>query len=434
MNTPVASAQHAHARLSPSSAYSWIACPASAAAQLGQPDESSEYADEGTAAHTLMQWCLDKDADANAYLGRVISVGEREFEVDDEMADAVQRYVDGVRERIAELTLAGAKVQMRVEARLSIEHVTGEPDAKGTSDTVLIAHWPDNTAEIEIRDLKYGRGVEVQAEENWQAMLYAAAAHETYASLFDIATINLVIHQPRLTEQPSEWRLKPAALLEWIDTVARPAAERAMQVAASAQHTSLQPADFHPGEKACRFCRAKATCPALATYIEDTIRTEFEVLADMTEADVKTRVEPLDNAALGRIFPALPLIEQWGRAVLARIENELMRGHAVPGAKLVQGRRGARQWSSVEDAEKLLKAMRVKHVQMYVSKLISPTQAEKLLARDYPRRWKRVEALVSQREGAPSVAPDSDKRPTLVLPSPADEFGIVTEDDGLDLV
>lgn len=419
-----------HALLSPSSSYTWIECAASTAAQIGQPDESSEYADEGTAAHLLMKRCFDDDTDTTVSIGDVIRVGEREFEVDDEMAEAVQLYVDAVRERVSALELTGATVQLLIERRLSIEHITGEKGAKGTSDTVIIAVWADRRAEIEVWDLKYGRGVQVLAERNYQAMIYAAAADFEYAIVHEFDFINIVIHQPRMNVAPSEWKIPGEELYEWIDTVAKPAAERAMLYVESADFAPLLAGDFNPGEKQCRFCKAKAVCPALANHVEKTIGSDFETLEDRQEL---FSTDLLSNQSLGLIYGSLGLIESWGKAVLARIEYELLNGTPVPGVKLVQGRRGARAWTSVDDAETLFKSMRLKQEQMYNFKVISPTQAEKLLKADSPRRWKKVEALVTQREGHPSVAPESDKRPALVIALPADDFEPVTVDDGSDL-
>src|ERR1700760_1360570 len=135
--------ERAHALLAPSSAYTWIECPASTAAQIDQPDDSSVYADEGTAAHELMKWCLDGlGEDAHDHIGQKITVGEREFEIDDDMADAVQLFVEDVRERVHAYELGGAAVTLLVEQRLSIEHITGEAGAAGTSDVVILAVWP----------------------------------------------------------------------------------------------------------------------------------------------------------------------------------------------------------------------------------------------------------------------------------------------------
>ncbi len=448
-----------HALLSPSSAYTWIECAASTAAQIGQPDESSEYADEGTAAHELAKWCLERCDDAEQYVGTVIPVGRveigrdedgvmhteprRTFEVDEEMAAYVQLYVDGVRERVAALELAGAEVTLLVEQRLSIEHITGEPGAKGTSDCVIIAMWPDGRAEIEVRDLKYGRGVAVQAERNYQAMIYADAAHEEHSALFDFERINIVIHQPRVNEKPSEWATTPDDLHAWISETAKPAAERARWMARNVEERprefKLALEDFNQGDKQCKFCKAKAVCPALAAHVEQTIGEDFDTVADVLArgtdagaADPK-HVELLDNERLGVIYASLDLIDSWMKAVRGRIEHELLQARAVPGVKLVAGRRGARQWNEPEAAEALLKSMRLKQDQMYNFKLISPTQADKLLSKESPRRWKKVEALIVQRDGRPSVAPDSDPRPALEIQPPEDDFEVAPVDDGSDL-
>lgn len=445
----------AHALLSPSSAYTWIECAASTAAQIGQPNKSSEYADEGTAAHELAKWCLEQRRYADEFLGKIIPVGtvtrrdeqtgelitepRRTFEVDDDMAGYVQLYVDAVHDRESLLKMAGAQVQLLVEQRLSIEHITGEADARGTSDCVIIAIWPDGRAELEVRDLKYGRGVEVSAERNYQAMVYAHAALYEHGEFADFQLVNIVIHQPRIKDAPSEWATTPAELDAWVDEKARPAAQRAMLYVGS--ESPLVLSDFNPGEKQCKFCKAKAVCPALAAHVEQTIGEEFETVGDCLTRGVDAgaadprHVDLLDNERLGLIYGSLDLIDSWMKAVRGRIEHELLQAHPVPGVKLVAGRRGARAWNDPEAAEALLKSMRLKQDEMYNFKLISPTQADKLLRQDSPRRWKKVEAQIVQREGRPSVAPDSDSRPALVITPPEDDFEVAgaPPDDGSDL-
>ncbi|MGF6738480.1 DUF2800 domain-containing protein [Paraburkholderia atlantica] len=427
MNAPIE--ERAHALFSPSSAYTWISCKASTAAQLGQPDDSSEYADDGTASHDVMRWCLENKTDAATYAGRIITINGREFEVDEDRIEYVQMYVDGVRDRIKAYELTGATVTMFVEQRLSIEHITGEKGAKGTSDTVLIAVWPDGRAEICVIDLKYGRGVEVIAERNYQAMIYAEAARNEHADFYDFTNVRIVIHQPRVNPTPSEWEISPADLQQWIAETAKPAAEQGMLYVESVDFVPLVIGDFNPGEKQCRFCKAKAVCPALAQHVEQTIGADFEVVAGNADDPEKIAalldVDLLDNDRLGLIYESLDLIDSWAKAVRGRIEHELLAGNAVPGTKLVQGRRGARQWTSTEEAESTLKAMRLKQDEMYNFKLISPTQADKLLSKESPRRWKKLEALIVQRDGSPSVAPESDKRPAIVMQPVADDFEAV---------
>lgn len=412
--------ERAHALFSPSSAYTWINCKASTAAQIGQPDDSSEFADDGTASHILASWCLDNGTDASAYMGRIIVVNGREFEVDDERAEYVQMYVDGIRDRMLSYRLTGATVQMFVEQRLSIEHITGEKGAKGTSDCVLIAVWPNRPAELCVIDLKYGRGVVVEAENNFQGMLYGAAAYEEHNDFVSFDTLVIVIHQVRLSA-PSEWTLKIDDLLDWINETARPAAETAMLYVEGAATFPAALTDYNPGEKQCKFCKAKAVCPALAAHVEQTIGREFEAIPD----EGLFNVDLLTNQNLGVIYESIDLIDGWMKAVRGRIEYELLAGNAVPGTKLVQGRKGARKWLSTDEAEALLRSMRLKADQMYNFKVISPTQADKLLSKESPRRWKKVEALITQPNGSPSVAPESDKRPALVIAPVADDFEVI---------
>lgn len=75
--------------------------------------------------------------------------------------------------------------------------------------------------------------------------------------------------------------------------------------------------------------------------------------------------------------------------------------------------------------------MRVKHDQMYDYSVISPTSAEKLAKAEVigKRQWPKVQALITQSEGRPSVAPESDKRPALVMSAVANDFEDVTADD-----
>lgn len=69
----------------------------------------------------------------------------------------------------------------------------------------------------------------------------------------------------------------------------------------------------------------------------------------------------------------------------------------------------------------MLKSMRLKQEEMYDFSLISPTTAEKVL-KGTPKRWKRIEPLITRSPGKPSVADASDKRPALDIKPTADDF------------
>ena len=118
----------------------------------------------------------------------------------------------------------------------------------------------------------------------------------------------------------------------------------------------------------------------------------------------------------------------------AEVERRLLAGDAVPGFKVVQGKRGNRAWGNAAEAEEMLKGMRLKVEEMYDLKLISPTSAEKLVKAEVigPRQWTKVKALITQSDGKPSVAPVSDPRAALVLAAAVDDFAPVSTEPSLE--
>lgn len=433
----------AHALLSPSSAEKWLNCPGALAMEQGLPDTGSEYADEGTAAHFLAEQCLNAECDPATYYERVIALwthptSETEgcgftdcldpsfefgnvFKVDGDMVRHVRTYVQAVQEY-------ASNGELMVEQSLPISHVTGEDDACGTGDAIIIAG-----DEITVIDLKYGQGVQIDAEDNSQLKIYALGAVERFAMLGDFKTARLAIIQPRLNHV-SEWAISIEDLLKWGEHV-KARATHALNVLAN-EKPGAYVHHLRPSESACRWCKAKAICPKLAETVQVAIGAEF---TDLTTADKPEQetiigglVKPLETVGIGTALDAVPLVEMWCKAIRAKAESELLAGNPVAGYKLVQGKRGNRAWSDAEEAEKVLKSMRMKQDEMYTFNLISPTTAEKLL-KDTPKRWSRISDLIVQNEGKPSVAPISDKRPALEIKPVKDDFSVITI-DGEDLV
>lgn len=426
----------AHAKLSPSSADRWMVCPGSTVLEAGKPDSSSNFADEGTAAHFLAATCLEKGTNAKDYaagqyvilLCRSIN-GEHfecfksnthewqnlktevlnEFTVDYDMAEFVQAYVDRCR------AVGGEQFY---EQRLAIGHITGEQDAHGTSDFVGIAD-----GELVIRDLKYGRGVKVSAQGNRQLRIYALAAMDEFGLLYEFDRVRIAIDQPRLGHvDEAVYTVEEMEQFREEIGVATAMVEMAQKFGQDPEKLIVY---LQVDDKACTFCKAKAECPKMRNFVLSSVADDFvdesKPIAPQLEG---CTARTMDNALLGNLLASVDIIEDFCKAIRAKAEAELFAGRDVPGYKLVQGRKGSRAWANADEVEQVMKSMRLKTEEMYDLKLISPTTAEKLAKAGTigPRQWPKLQDMITQAEGKPSVAPASDKRPALVITAVDDEF------------
>ena len=377
-----------------------MACPGSVALEAPFPDTSSSYAAEGTVAHTLAALRLMeyRDDPVRFSLDQLSTVYEADgfnFTVSEGMIAHVEDYA-----RLVLQYREGG--QLLVEQRVDFSPVIGVPDSFGTSDAIII-----KGDELIVIDLKYGMGVQVDAAENEQLQLYALGALNDYDMLSDFSVVTMVIHQPR-KNHVSEWSVP----VQDLRAFGRKAAEAAQTVLDAPKSPF---GNLVPGEKQCRWCKAKAVCPALKDEVQASTALaaspdDFRDLHDV----------PSDN--LGAAMDKVALIEGWCLAIRAEVERRLFAGGSVEGYKLVEGRRGNRSWVDEKDTEALFKSFRLKQDEMYDLKLISPTKAEKLIKDKSPKRWAKVDGLISRSDGKPSVAPVTDKRPALAITSVADDF------------
>ena len=357
-----------HAKLSASGAHRWMACPGSVAAEDGIADRSSRFAEEGTQAHEVMEQALMNQRPCS------------DFTTDNEMADYVQIYVDYVEAARAKM---GKDTWMFIERRVDFSEWV--PDGFGTADTIIVS---DEV--IHIIDLKFGKGVWVHAENNPQAQLYALGAYAELGFIANPKTVRISIVQPRL-DHISEWELSITDLLKFGETVRQAALD-----------TTNPNAKRVPGDKQCRFCKAKATCPALYKLTEQTL------LADFEQIDEAPAANKLTDEQMRVVLENKTLVEAWLIAVENLAKEKLAAGASFPGFKLVEGR-SIRKWTDENAAiDKLEDYMSPDD--MYTRKLISPTQAEKLLGK---KNKNKIEGLIMKPPGSPTLVKDTDPRPAI---------------------
>jgi hypothetical protein len=239
-----------HAKLSASGSKRWMNCPRSVALESLFPEQSSEYAEEGTKAHSAAETILNfLRKNKTEELNKFTEALKKE---NPEMHSNVMTYVEFVTEKYQQMILDGDTPMMFIEERVNFSKYV--PDGFGTIDCLLIGK------RLIINDLKYGKGVLVEAEDNSQLRLYAVGALEDYGWIYEeIEEVEMNIIQPRLHSISTEI-ITTKALLKW-----------AKETAKKAKMADENKGSYCPGADQCKFCKARALCKARANHMLTTI-------------------------------------------------------------------------------------------------------------------------------------------------------------------
>ena len=385
------------------------------------PDKRTSHAAEGTAAHAVAEavlkainplWRGKRPAFQRLAAADYIGETMENWLITDDMAPPIQQYIDAV------MAIADGN-PLYVECRVDFSHVVGIPRSFGTADAVVI-----DGDELQIHDLKFGRGVKVSAYKNPQLMLYALGALRMFDLGHEFNTVRLFIHQPRLASV-SEWSLSVQELLDF-GKQAKAAAKRAIVLytrACDPAGGEPAPEDYNPSESACRWCKAAAVCKPHAQEVYNRVAGEF-VDIEAAEFDACDPAR-LNNDQIAQAHRNLTFIENWCKRVDEEVQNRITSGVPVPGLKMVEGRPGNRKWKCAEDAEKLMQELTDDNPRIYQPlRIITPTDAQKLFKKDHDA-WQQLQALITRAPGSPVVAPESDPRPALTCA--ADEFEVVNQ-------
>lgn len=360
----------AHSRLGPSSSHRWINCPGSMrlieralADGRIKPDTPSAYAAEGTKAHELAALMLQGKAwDKSEY--------------DDDMIGYVTEYVQFVQS----LSQGYGTLPLVEQAVKYDDWVLG---GWGTVDAAIVS-----SCTITVIDLKYGKGVLVDAVGNTQLLLYALGVYqgldpEHRAKIVDIS---MYIYQPRL-DSITEWHIRIGEFLDRAKTINK-AAKTALT-----GYAPLAVGDW------CRFCPAQPICKVQYDHMTQVIGEDFD---DLTSADL------LSPEIISKVLDARSAIESWFRAVSDYATERLLDDLPVPGYKLVAGR-SVRQWGDEQAAASVLEVL-LGDDGAYTRKLLSPAQAEKALGK---KDSVHLAGLITKTAGSPTLVPSSDPRPAF---------------------
>ena len=377
----MAKAVRKHAVLSASGSHIWLNCPPSVKLSEGIPDTTSTYAEEGTLAHLLAEMILThrfgRSTDG-AYRKTLDKIRKSEYYTA-EMDRYIWDYVDWVEEIYAGIN--SADKELLTEQKLDFS--AWVPGGFGTGDVLIIA---DGT--LTIIDLKFGKGTPVSAVENPQLMLYGLGAYDAFSLSNDIDTLRLIINQPRL-DSISEYEISVDDLLKWGEEVVKPAAALALK------GEGEQKAGAH-----CKFCKVKAQCRKrleAVMELEDMSGTDPRLLSDLEIAAMLTRAEA---------------VKSWVEDAKAYALDQAMTGKTFPGWKLVEGR-SVRKFSDLQEVEKRLTSAGFDKAVIYKDPELLGISAMEKVVGGKKKLETICEGLIVKPPGAPTLVPESDKRPAI---------------------
>ncbi len=383
-----------HSTLSPSAAHRWVKCPGSVALEAKAPKpRPSEHAAEGTVAHDLAEKYASGKLDSLELMGKVGEIVKQdgyEIEITDEMVDGAIEYGDAV-EADRKMLLNDdrpAHVQVQFEKRVTAKSI--DPDVWGTADSLVYRKGH----KLIVRDYKFGKGVQVDVEENEQLCVYAVGAMDDL-DCWAFEEIEIVIHQPRGEHADGaerRWSADRAWFEEFRDRMKKAVAE------ARKPDAQLESGAW------CRWCKGQAFCSERHALVQAKAQVTFSAIPD--EKALEARLPEVKLLPVEQLTAALKWkdqVEAFFKAVQAAILERLESGEKVSGWKLVSGRAN-RKWISEE-------AVVTRYSPLYGDsiyeprKLLSPSKLEKVVGK------KKLDSDLWTKPAAPkTLASEDDPR------------------------
>lgn len=361
----------AHAILSASSSHRWLNCPPSARLCETYEDKGSDYAAEGTDAHSLCEYKLRKALGMGA-----VDPSEHLTWYNEEMEDCANGYAAYILELVEAAKETCADPVVLIEPRVDFSRWVEQ--GFGTSDTIIIA---DGT--LRVIDYKHGLGVLVEADNNPQMICYALGALELFDAIYDIDNVAMTVYQPR-RQNISTFEMSKDDLYRWAEEVLKPTAELAF----------AGDGNFLCGEW-CGFCKAKHECRARAE-------------ANLLLAQYDFKLPPLlEDSEIEVILSRADQLVSWVNDIKEYALQQAISGKDWTGFKLVEGRSNRRY----TDEAAVTQAVTNAGFDPYERKLLGITAMQKLLGKS--RFEELLSAYIEKPLGKPTLVPESDKRPVM---------------------
>lgn len=381
-----------HALLGPSGAKKWLNCPGSARLEESIQDAGSDFADEGTLAHELCELKLRRQfiepgMPKATYTRKINKIKKSDY-YNQEMESASDFYLD----YISQIAYAYPETPY-ITAEKQVRYDTYVPEGFGTADCIIISG-----RELHVVDFKYGKGVHVSATMNPQMMLYALGAYLMYSMLYPIETIHMHIVQPRVSTEINWDSITLQELLAWAENTVKPAAQKAWD--------GIQ--EYHQGEwcDSC-FCRAAGSCRKRA---EENLQ-QYET--------AQKPIGSLSTTEIGEALTKGRFVAAWLKKLEKLAAEQLAAGHPIPGWKLVEGRSN-RVFSDVDACFDALAKGGVPDELLYKNVPATITELEKALP---PEQRKLMQPFIQKPPGAPTLAPENDKRQPYQVVTAESAFG-----------
>lgn len=387
--TEHAKEDRAHAILSANGATIWLNCPAAARAQENFPDTKSDFSREGTMAHAYseanLRWFAER-VDRSVYdhlVAKVTAEAKAATFADgtpfwnQAFHDHCMEYVNRCIRAIAVAREETPDALVLLEQRLDYSDYA--PEGFGTGDLVIITE-----KRLTVRDLKFGKGVAVDAEDNKQLKMYGLGAVAMFHMLYGFEEVVVEIDQPRKGGVSTSEPMSVTDLIAWGETVVKPAAKIAWE--------GLGPAI---AGSHCAWCKARFTCRARA------------------EAGLAVRGQDpqhLTDSEIIALFPKLPGIAKWATELAAWIQDQAVKGtREWPGYMLAHGRSNR----VVKDQAGLVKALAEAGFDEFLlfetsePQLIGLGELESLVGK---KKFEQLsKPFIEKPEGAPKLVPVGTK-------------------------